>query len=477
MTKYSPTEVNQRVHNVLNYTVDVVNNRTFPIENTESGLLKIALNNNTYIEKLMVCYELFHKDTQKILNYVKDMPSNQLLTLPVVQQALLNNHDDSLRNRYKLLSDMSINIDESLFNTLLLNLTFYGCKRKTQHFIYNTTDDVRDSFRSMSDFFIETGLKIATIDNSINENSFDHEGCVDNHMMSSYRSELEDSSIILTGIKLLDKSLQFATRTITTIIGHSGEGKSLFLVNTLLRLADNNPDAHILWIDLEMTLPDLQDRIYRVCTGEVSTVVDGWEEDYPHLRRFTLIAGSRPWGNATSVSLKDIINKIKLILTIHRKKNKTLSMVVIDHIHQIGGLDNNDPATIMQSIALELPAIARRENLSMVLVAQLNKVNNNVDHWESLIPSIDDINFGNALKRVTNSCISVCSLNVRLEEMRHKGCIKDKTFNQGSMKMYSPNKLHIGVSKFRSGERGAIIEYRCNKAAYTVALDSGEVVN
>ena len=190
-----------------------------------------------------------------------------------------------------------------------------------------------------------------------------------------------------TGLKPLDDVIWGLHRKqVTVISGRPGEAKTSLAVNIAFHLA--NIGKKVLYCSLEMSAEEIIERILcNVCQidGEILRRGDLPEDFEAKEKTFGVLLDMI---NMKIIDSRGYDHKELLEIVSAFKKSDRPDIVFVDHIQKISSIGFANKQDAISEYALTAERIARKENLSMVIVSQLNRES---VKGKGMRPSIDQL--------------------------------------------------------------------------------------
>lgn len=177
----------------------------------------------------------------------------------------------------------------------------------------------------------------------------------------------KSTNLHFTNYNSFNKKIQFLQNTFNVVGARTGIGKSAFALNMMSGLIDN---YRCVYVNTEMTEKDIWSRLVGINTNtEIDRIEENEKMSKIYLKtmenikdRFKIINGSQTLSNLRSI----LINE--------QRKGHTI--VFIDYIGYIYTNPKHDDRERIGTIARELQSMTKDYDLTIICLAQINRVGN-----------------------------------------------------------------------------------------------------
>jgi RecA/RadA recombinase len=174
--------------------------------------------------------------------------------------------------------------------------------------------------------------------------------------------------IIPSGLKTLDNLLSggFKNRSLITIAGRSGMGKTGFAVHLAHNIASNHEHSHVLFYSLEMTASDIYEK-------QLSSILQKQVAEADRHERVNAVA--RSCEIPFTIHEKPLASIEYIETTARLTATKTpISVIVVDYIGLVQNRNRFESHALKQAdIALRLSALALELNCIVIALTQVNR--------------------------------------------------------------------------------------------------------
>jgi replicative DNA helicase len=286
-----------------------------------------------------------------------------------------------------------------------------------------------------------------------------------------------DPNAISTGIGRLDKFIGgFHCGEYAILGGRPSMGKTALATQIAYNVAERG--GGVFYASLEMPVavitprfascrlwsPDFGINYQRILRGEVDDREERWlESAAEELKTWPLIIDDAAGLSAAELEARAQITKAKF-----ERTGTILSLIVVDHIHKMHHPKSSSPAAEYTAISGRLAEMAKRLNVPVLALAQLNRGPEGRDDKR---PQLSDLRESGSIEQDADTVLFVYRPVYYLERKRcsDPNAEADRMAGLGAV----ANRLELIIEKQRSGPIGTI-DLWCNMAT-NVVRDPGEV--
>lgn len=239
-----------------------------------------------------------------------------------------------------------------------------------------------------------------------------------------------------------------------TLIAASGNGKTAFAAQTMVDGAlpiDGRKPASSLFFSQEMLAVQIARRAIAAESG-----IPTWRQrkaaiDFAEFDQLTTAARKL---EALPIYIDQTANqKISAILRKARRMRKMygISLVIVDHLLEIRAEHSKQSKfDVIENAARELKKLAKEENLSVLLLAQVTREAQKRDHWRV---RDQDLFGGDSVKQCSDVMFSISIPCAFIQQREPRPGTEDFVKWLQEMEQWH-GKAEIGVLKMRDGENG-----------------------
>lgn len=242
---------------------------------------------------------------------------------------------------------------------------------------------------------------------------------------------------IPTGLIDIDRIIHgFPYGALTTIAGRPGMGKSVFLQNALIRVAQKGYKAAL--FTFEMNVTQTMERLLSVQSGiDAKRIRQGTLDSDEMIKVFETGKNPLPvWlDDSANTSLEYVVRKIHRLVRI-----ESVRIVFIDYVQLMGasGFKSDNRVQEMTHITKTLKNVALTLNIPIVIAAQLSR---SVEQRSDKRPTLSDLRESGSIEQDSDIVAFL---------------YRDDYYNEQSER---PNQTDVIIAKHRYGETGVATLY------------------
>lgn len=196
------------------------------------------------------------------------------------------------------------------------------------------------------------------------------------YLMQQINAPKKRDKGIPTGYEGVDDLLNggFKKKHLNVLLGNSGMGKTTVIENFLLQMTKNHKG---IFFSLEMPREEVWEDYFGILAGtRFINVVENDEYISPDGMDNYIIHMNQIKENLYMVDNPDLsVQAIHRMVKLHKMKHKGLDFIVIDHFHIIKKPHKPTEQEQFAEISRALKIIAKEENISVIVLAQVNRGN------------------------------------------------------------------------------------------------------